>query len=170
MLIINYWRTDSRQHFTIKSHLILVDFNLVFYLFQIKRDRFYLIFPTYIQFCTHILVLYFLEPFQKPTFLADLKNSAHMLISSLSTVFQVNTNKLTSKIDEGFHLCQKSLDFWIITEQSSYRLISLSSNRIYDIFIADRSYKDLIRNVSNTFLYFHYHMHCFDNQSIDTFN
>ena len=76
----------------LKPHLLLVSFYFVLAQFQINKSRFSLVFPTYVQFCTKLLVLSFLEPFRQPTFLADLKKSVHMIIRSLSTVFQVTNN------------------------------------------------------------------------------
>ena len=45
----------------IKSQLLPVNFYFVLDQFQIKRARFSLVFPTYVQFLTQIVVLYFLE-------------------------------------------------------------------------------------------------------------
>ena len=50
--------TDSRQHFTLKSHLLLVNFYFVLSQFHITRAHFSLVFPTYFQFCTKIVVLF----------------------------------------------------------------------------------------------------------------
>ena len=51
--------TGFRIHFTLKSQLILVD---VLFLAQwgLNGSRFSLVFPTYVQFCSPIVVLYFL--------------------------------------------------------------------------------------------------------------
>ena len=61
-----------------------------------KRDRFSLVFPTHVQFCTQIVVPYFLEPFNQPTFLGVNKKSPHMIIISLFTVLQVTNNRLNN--------------------------------------------------------------------------
>ena len=63
---IEAFLTGTRRHYTLKSHLLLV--HLKQFQFQIKRARFSLVFPTYVQFCTQVVVLYFLNPFQQPTF------------------------------------------------------------------------------------------------------
>ena len=47
-------RPDIHKH-TLKSHLLLINFIL----FQIKRTRFSLVFPTYVQFGTQIVVIVF---------------------------------------------------------------------------------------------------------------
>ena len=73
-----------------------------------------------------------------------------MLSSSLSTIFQVINNQSNSTIDKDFNLCQKSLDFRIITKQSSYCLIGLYSHIINHLFIVERSYEDQSQIVSNT--------------------
>ena len=65
---------------------------------------------------------------------------------------------------------EQSLNFWVIIEQLSYRLISLHINRIYNLFIVKWSYEDQSINVSNKFLSFHYHMQIFDCQSINSLN
>ena len=57
---------------------------------------------------------------------------------------------------------KQSLNFRIIIDSSSYRSIGLRSNKIYDLFVAESSYKYQSRNVSTRFRYFRYHMHCFD--------
>ena len=53
--------TGSRQHCTLKLNLLLVHLYFVLDQFQIKRSCFYLVFPTYVQYCTQIIVL-LLEP------------------------------------------------------------------------------------------------------------
>ena len=68
------FNTGSIRHCTLKLFFLLVNFYFVLAQFQIKRACFSLVFPTYVQFCTQIVVLYFLEPFQKPIFLSDLKH------------------------------------------------------------------------------------------------
>ena len=50
-------KTESRQHFTLKSHLLIVNFYFVLSQFHIKRDHFSLVFPTYVQFCTEVVVI-----------------------------------------------------------------------------------------------------------------
>ena len=60
--------TGSRRYCTLNSQLILVHFYFVLPQFQIKRARFSLVYPSYVQFCTKIVVFYFLESFQQPTF------------------------------------------------------------------------------------------------------
>ena len=94
----------------LKSQFLLVNFYFVLARFQIKRALFSLVFPTYIKFCTQIVVL-FLEPFQKPTFLSRLEKLAHIISSSLSTVFQVINNISTSTIEESFNIHQKKYQF-----------------------------------------------------------
>ena len=61
-------RRVVKQQQQLKSQLILVNFYFVLAQFQIKIARFSMVFTTYVQFCTHIVVLYFLEPFQQPNF------------------------------------------------------------------------------------------------------
>ena len=56
--------TGYRRHCTLKSQLLIVNFYFVFPQFQIKRARFSLVFPTYVQFCTQIVVLYFFRAFR----------------------------------------------------------------------------------------------------------
>ena len=114
--------TGSIGHFTLNSQLLLVNFYFIFSQFQINRARFSLVFPTYIQFCTQIVVI-FLEPFQQPNFLADLEESAHILSSVLPTVFQVINNIPTSNIDKSFNLHQKSLNFRKISNDRATALL-----------------------------------------------
>ena len=69
-LLMNlYIDTGSRRHCTLKSHLILVNCYFVLDQFQIKRDYFSLLCPTYVHFGTKILVLYFLRTFSAANFL-----------------------------------------------------------------------------------------------------
>ena len=152
-----------------KSHLPLVNFYLISAKFQIKRARFSLVFPTCVQFCTQILLLCILDVFSSQ-FLDDLKKLAHIIISRLSVIFQVTKNLFTSNINERFNLRQKRLCFWIITKQSSYHLMGLCSNKIYNLFIVEWSYEYLCRNVGNPFRSFHDHMYSFDCQPINTLN
>ena len=62
-----------------------------------------MVFPTYVQFCAQIAILYLFLAFSAAKFLADLKKSAQMISSSLSTVFQVTNNLSTSMIDYRFN-------------------------------------------------------------------
>ena len=57
-----------------------------------------MVFPTYVQFCTQIVVLYLLEPFKKLTFFAHLEKMSHILRINLSIVLQANNNRSTSMI------------------------------------------------------------------------
>ena len=65
---------------------------------------------------------------------------------------------------------KQNIYIWIFIELLIYHLIGLRSNRIYYPFIADQSYEDLIRNISNPVQSFCDHMHVFDRQTIDTPN
>ena len=56
---------------------------------------------------------------------------------------------------------KQNLYFWIIMNISSYRLIGLCSNIIYDLFIFKRSYKDQNQNVGTRFISFCDHMNFF---------
>ena len=96
--------TGSRRHCRLKSHLILVNFNFFKDQFQIKWARFSMVFPTYAQFCTKIVVLLFFKDFSAANFLAELKKLAHKNSSSLSTVFQFTNNWSNSTIDESFNI------------------------------------------------------------------
>ena len=80
--------TDNGEIKQLKSHFLLVNFNFILAQFQIKRAHFSLVFPTYVQFCTQIVVP-FLEPIQQPIFLAFLKKSACMPIGSQIAYTQV---------------------------------------------------------------------------------
>ena len=77
-----------------------------------------------------------------------------MLSSILYTIFQVTSKPSTSKLTKVLISAKESLDFRIIIELSSYRSIGLSSNRIYDLFFIEQSYKDQRKNVSNIVLSF----------------
>ena len=109
----------------LKPHLLLVSFYFVLAQFHINKSRFSLVFPTYVQFCTKLLVLSFLEPFRKPTFLADLKKLSHILSSSLSAVFQVTNNQSISKIDKSFNIRQTKS--WFLNHHQMIKLPSDSS-------------------------------------------
>ena len=110
-LIINKRQTGSRRHFTLKSKLLQVNFYFVLAKFHIMKALFSLVFPTYVPFCTHLVVPYCFKPFQKPTFFALLEKSDHMISSSLSTVLQVTNNQLISTIYESFNLRQTKSRF-----------------------------------------------------------
>ena len=99
---------SSRRYCTLKSQLLLDNFYLFLPQFQIKTAHFSLVFPTYVQLCTQFIVIC-LEPFQKPTYLVHLKNSAQMLSSSMFTVFQVTNNWSPSMMDKSFKLHQKKV-------------------------------------------------------------
>ena len=49
----------SKQQRRLKSHLIIVHFYFISDQFHINRSRFSLVFTTYVQFCTHNVVLFF---------------------------------------------------------------------------------------------------------------
>ena len=105
-----YW-TCPRRHFTLKSNFLLVNFYFVLAQFQIKID----FFPWYFlhtYFFVHKLQYFFLKPFQQTTFLDYLEKSAHVLIRSLSTVFQVANNRLTSTMNNRFNICRKKYLFF----------------------------------------------------------
>ena len=53
-------RPDTNTH-TLKSHFLLVNFYFFLPQFQIKRACFSLVFPTYLLFCTQIVVNYFFK-------------------------------------------------------------------------------------------------------------
>ena len=101
--------TDSRWYCTLKSQLLLVNFYFVLPQLQINRALFSLVFTTYVQFCTHIVVIF--SSFWQPTFLADLKKLAHVLISIMSTVLQVTINIVTLTINKRFNLWQPNYRF-----------------------------------------------------------
>ena len=129
--------------------MLLDNFYLFLPQFQIKTAHFSLVFPTYVQLCTQFIVIC-LEPFQKPTYLVHLKNSAQMLSSSMFTVFQVTNNWSPSMMDKSFKLHQKTKSqLWIIIKILSYCSISIRSNRVYGLFIFKLSYEDKRLNVSN---------------------
>ena len=50
----------------LKSQLLLVNFYFVLAQFHIRRARFSLVFPTYVLFCTEMLVLYCFDTFKQP--------------------------------------------------------------------------------------------------------
>ena len=83
-----YWKqgtikhNGSRWHCTLESHLILVHLYFVSDQFQNKRVLFFLLFPTYVQFYTHSVVIYFLEPIQKPKFSDFPEKSTQIFIRS----------------------------------------------------------------------------------------
>ena len=88
------------------SHICYYYMFILFYPnFRLRDLVFTWYFFTYILFFTQIVALYLLQPFQQRTFLAQLKKSARILSSSLSTVLQVPNNQLTSMLDESFNLC-----------------------------------------------------------------
>ena len=62
------------------------------------------------------------------------------------------------------------LDFRIIIERLSYGYNGLFINRIYNLFIMDKSYKDQIQNGSNQFRYLNDHMHSSNHQTINKSN
>ena len=99
----------SRRHCILKSQFLSVDFYFVLAQFHIKKARFSLVFSTYVQFSTKIVVIFL--PFHQITFFPQLKKSAHMLRSRLSTVFQVVNNRSTSTIDETFNLLRTKYHF-----------------------------------------------------------
>ena len=100
-IIMQILGTSSRQHCTLKSQLLLVNISPQF---NIKWAHFTLVFPTYVQFCMQIVVLYFFRAFSSANFRADLEKSAHMLRIILPTVFQVIKNLLTLTINKSFNI------------------------------------------------------------------
>ena len=50
-------KTGYRQHCTLQLQFLLVNFYFVLAQFQINRARFYLLFPTFVQFFTQIVAL-----------------------------------------------------------------------------------------------------------------
>ena len=115
-----FWQTGSGKHCTLKSQLLLVN---LFILTPISDlESLFLLGISYIRSILYTVhSTFFKEPSQEPTFLCHLKNSAHMLSRSLSTVFQVANNRLTSTIDKRFNLNQK------------VSIFESSSNNIYTV-------------------------------------
>ena len=64
--------TKDKQQ--LNSQLLPVTFNFVLAQFQIKTARFPLVFPKYLQFCTQIVLLYFVRAFYQPTINLALKS------------------------------------------------------------------------------------------------
>ena len=100
--------TNYRQHFTLKSHLLLVNFYPILYQFYIKSACFHLIFTTYIQFDTHVVVLYIFEHIKYPMLLAFLKKLVYMLISSQTSFTKFIRNQLIAKFDGSINHCRKN--------------------------------------------------------------
>ena len=133
--------TGSIQHYTLNSQLILVGFYF-FRPYFIFRE---LVFPWHFLHTFYFLhkSQYFFT-FLAANFLARLKNLVHIIRISLSTVFQVTNKPSTSTIYRSFNLRQTKSRFLIIVERSRYRSISLRSNIIYGLLVANILYKDQI--------------------------
>ena len=102
--------TGSRLHFTLKSNFLLVNL-FCFIPISDKETSFFLgIFYTRSILYKNCINLIF-RAFSEANFLADIEELAHMLISSLSTIFQVTNNLLTSMIDENFNIRQTKSQF-----------------------------------------------------------
>ena len=54
---ITHFMTGSRHHWTLKSKLLQTKIFFLAAHFVLKRARFSLVFPTYVQFCTRIVLL-----------------------------------------------------------------------------------------------------------------
>ena len=126
------------------------------------------VFPTCLQLCTNIVVMFW--TFQQNIFQftskrwPKLSSAACPLFSKSQTIYQPQRSTKT------FISAKKSLNFRIIIEILSYRLISLRDNIIYNIFILDRSYEDHIRNVINPVLSLSDHIYFFNRKWINISN
>ena len=142
--------TVSRPHCTLKSHLILVNFYFVSSQFQIKRAHFSLVFPTNVQFCTQIVVLYFFKSlFSSQLFKLTSKIWPTCSISAYPPFSKSRTINWPQRSTKASIYTGKSLYLRIITERSRYRSMGLRSNRICDLFIVWQPNKYLSRYVSN---------------------
>ena len=125
-------RPDTQQR---KSQLLLVHLYFFISQFHIKIARFSFVFPTYVQFCTKIVVLFF--PFQLPTFLARLENSSHMKASACPLFSKSITIDQPQRLAKDSISAKQSLNSRIIFELLSYCSIGLRSNRNNNIFIIE---------------------------------
>ena len=124
------WRKVKQQ---LKYHFLLKKKKR----FQIKRVRFFFVFPIYIQFCTHIVVL--LELIQHSIFLDFLEMLSHMLISNLEYLPQSGTSNQAQRLTTLLIVSKKSHGFEITNKISNYHSSSILSNIFYDIFIVKQS-------------------------------
>ena len=106
-----------------------------------------MVFPSYLKFCTHLVVLVF-KPIQWLMFSYFLEKYYHMMISIQTSNTLVISKLLGTTIYDIINCWQTKAPFWLTIKQSSYSTIGLCSNRIYNIFIFEKSFKDHIQNVS----------------------
>ena len=136
-------------------HLYQNFYQLTFILFQPSFRFVELVLPWYFVHIFNFVhtLQYFIcfEPFQQPTFLDDPQNLWPTCSAAACPPFSksptINISQL-SKRDSIF--AEKSLDFRIIIERSSYSCIGRRSDILYDLLVVGRSYEDQIRNVSNS--------------------
>ena len=114
-----------------------------------KRTRFSLVFPTYIQLCTHILVLYFKSLFNSQLFYISQKSHPICSSSAWQTLPKLPTSDQAQQLTTESIIVERSQGFLLTIEKSNYHSIGLCSNIIYHLFVVDRSYKYHSQNISN---------------------
>ena len=108
---------------------------------------------------THFSTLFFRILFRSQLFYLSSKSLPTFSSSSRPTFSKSPTIDRPQQSMKASIAVEQSTNFQIIIKWSIYRLIFLYINRIYNIFIFERSYKYKIRNVSTQFQYFCDHMH-----------
>ena len=145
------WRWND----SLQSQLILVHFYFVPAPFLIERYCFSLVFHIYILFCTQNVVI-FLMTFSE----ANVFNFTSKSRPTWSTVFCQNNSKSPTRnryqwLTKDLLSAKQSIDFQIIVKRSGHRLIGLRSNKIYSLFIIEKSCKYQRRSVSSIVRYFY---------------
>ena len=66
----------------------------------------------FFQFCTQIIVLYFLDPIQHPVFSGFLEKCVYMLISGLSEITPITSKRSNAKTENGKILLRTTARFY----------------------------------------------------------
>ena len=104
------FQTGTRGHCTLKSQLILVKFYFSLLNFRLRE----LVLPWYFLhtfYFVHKQQCFIFRDFSEDNLFSSPRKLAHMLISILSKVLQVNNKRSKSTINENFNLCRKKCLF-----------------------------------------------------------
>ena len=102
--------TGSEQQYTLNSQLLLVNF-FGLAQFQINKGCFYLIFTTYVLFCTQIAVLFIFRAFLAAKSFSSPQKFGPNSQQHPVHHFQVTNNQSTSTINESFNIRFKKYQF-----------------------------------------------------------
>ena len=141
------WNT-SRLHCTLKSHLTPVNLYFVLTQLLINIAHVSLVFPTYVQFCTHIVVMNCCLPINLPIFCLPQNVGPHAHQQSYSLLPSHQQATELNGIWQHQSLPNEVAVLSTIN-RSEYYSIGLHNYLIYNLFIIKRSDKYHSRNVMN---------------------